>query len=289
MTPDPLSAALDQLAACRERIADLDAREAAHYGELSGQVAQLAGMVTTISRALAEDTAALARLDALDRQVTDLTRHLAGPGDDDDGYQPPPGARPGASSPPASARDPSRELRDWVEHVYRPGYGHLAALGPCWPQHHLCLYGAGHPQPALVRALPPPRAHHQPAVGPGRVPGPHPARPRRPAGRRDHRLRPRHRRRLPRSTPMTDNPVHSQALAYAERGWPVFPCQPGQKIPATPHGYLDATTDPAADHRLVRPPPGPEPRRRHRLPRPRRPRHRQARRSRRRLPRPGPA
>ena len=35
-----------------------------------------------------------------------------------------------------------------------------------------------------------------------------------------------------------------QALAYAARGWPVFPCQAGQKVPATAHGHLDATTDP---------------------------------------------
>ena len=34
-----------------------------------------------------------------------------------------------------------------------------------------------------------------------------------------------------------------QALAYARRGWPVFPCLPGEKIPATRHGYRDATTD----------------------------------------------
>ena len=34
-----------------------------------------------------------------------------------------------------------------------------------------------------------------------------------------------------------------QALAYARHGWPVFPCLPGQKIPATQHGYQDATTD----------------------------------------------
>jgi hypothetical protein len=34
------------------------------------------------------------------------------------------------------------------------------------------------------------------------------------------------------------------ALDYASRGWPVFPCRPGAKIPATPHGYRDATTDP---------------------------------------------
>jgi hypothetical protein len=38
--------------------------------------------------------------------------------------------------------------------------------------------------------------------------------------------------------------VLRQALDYAGRGWPVFPCRPGKKTPATPHGHLDATTDP---------------------------------------------
>ena len=41
---------------------------------------------------------------------------------------------------------------------------------------------------------------------------------------------------------MTDATLR-QALAYARRGWPVFPCLPGQKIPATAHGFRDATTD----------------------------------------------
>jgi hypothetical protein len=34
-----------------------------------------------------------------------------------------------------------------------------------------------------------------------------------------------------------------QALAFAARGWPVLPCLPGKKIPATAHGYRDASTD----------------------------------------------
>jgi hypothetical protein len=38
--------------------------------------------------------------------------------------------------------------------------------------------------------------------------------------------------------------IADQALAYARHGWPVFPCRPGSKEPATSHGFLDATTDP---------------------------------------------
>ena len=42
---------------------------------------------------------------------------------------------------------------------------------------------------------------------------------------------------------MTDATLR-QALAFAVGGWPVLPCQPGQKTPATRHGVRDATTDP---------------------------------------------
>lgn len=34
------------------------------------------------------------------------------------------------------------------------------------------------------------------------------------------------------------------ALLYAQWGWPVFPCQPGGKTPATRNGFKDATLDP---------------------------------------------
>ena len=33
------------------------------------------------------------------------------------------------------------------------------------------------------------------------------------------------------------------ALAYAKAGWRVFPCTPGEKVPATSNGVKDATSD----------------------------------------------
>ena len=38
-------------------------------------------------------------------------------------------------------RDAIDRLADWVEAVYRPSYGHLAARLPaCWPAHPFCLF-----------------------------------------------------------------------------------------------------------------------------------------------------
>src|SRR5438552_2835276 len=44
--------------------------------------------------------------------------------------------------------------------------------------------------------------------------------------------------------PEPANPRLAAALQYARAGWLVFPCSPGEKVPATRHGFLDATTDP---------------------------------------------
>lgn len=40
-----------------------------------------------------------------------------------------------------------------------------------------------------------------------------------------------------------NSPMLQAALWYADLGYPVFPCAPGQKTPLTGHGLLDATTD----------------------------------------------
>jgi hypothetical protein len=37
--------------------------------------------------------------------------------------------------------------------------------------------------------------------------------------------------------------LREAALAYARKGWPVFPCKPGEKVPATKNGVKDATCD----------------------------------------------
>ncbi len=110
MTDDPITAALQQLADHHE------------------QLTRLTELVTGIGDTLREHEAALAELTQT-------------PPADADGYHP---------SPPPSwwklavtdRQEPIARIHAWVEQVYRPGYGHLAAtLAPCWSSHDLCLYG----------------------------------------------------------------------------------------------------------------------------------------------------
>ena len=102
---DPIPAILDQLAAHHEQI-------------------------TRLTRTLDDHAAALAALTGVSRDAADS-----------DGYHPEPA--PLWWKLPADRRaEPIARLRAWVEQVYRPGYGHLAAsLAPCWEAHDLCLYG----------------------------------------------------------------------------------------------------------------------------------------------------
>src|SRR5688572_26066186 len=45
--------------------------------------------------------------------------------------------------------------------------------------------------------------------------------------------------------PRTDNAPDNAtaALAYARRGWAVFPCHPQERTPLTPHGLYNASID----------------------------------------------
>lgn len=76
-----------------------------------------------------------------------------------------------------------------------------------------------------------------------------PPRTRRPSRGRPS-ARPLHGKKGAAMTARSDRAV-DQALAYAQRGWPVFPCQPGGKEPATRHGFRDAQHRSRADQPVV--------------------------------------
>jgi hypothetical protein len=150
---DVVTGIMLQITQHAERLALLDQREASHRGEITNRVDELAQQLAeTVERVDAvhdlatRQAALLETLDGLDHQVTALTTRLtqitaAARDDGGEDYQPVPAPRwwklDGTERDEALIR-----LRAWVEQIYRPGYGHLAAtLGPCWDQHPLCLYG----------------------------------------------------------------------------------------------------------------------------------------------------
>jgi hypothetical protein len=126
---DPITGLLDRIAAYREQVTLLDTREAEHHAAVSGHLTELTDLTASISRTQHDHADALAQLTA-----------TSPAGAEPDGYCP--GLAPTWWKLAAADRlEPVARLRAWVEQVYRPGYGHLAAsLGPCWDQHDLCLY-----------------------------------------------------------------------------------------------------------------------------------------------------
>jgi len=144
--PEPvaLAAALLRLSEHADRLARLDKREASHSAETADRITALTTLADAMKRTLDDQADILAGLQDLDDNVGRLTARLDEivPADDSPGrgFQPVPSPRfwklDGAAREEAVGR-----LRAWVEHVYQPGYGHVAAsLGACWEQHPLCLY-----------------------------------------------------------------------------------------------------------------------------------------------------
>ena len=127
---DPITAIVDQLAAHAEQLTRLDARHADHHAAVGARLVELTGQTAALGRVVEEHAAALTRLTA-----------PSPTGPDGDGYCPEP-APEWWKLAADDRQEPIARLRAWVEQVFWPGYGHLAAgLGPCWPAHDLCLYG----------------------------------------------------------------------------------------------------------------------------------------------------
>lgn len=147
-----LAATLIQLSAHAERIAGLDARESHHHEETSARLQAIAADLTELAHrgksadvTLGHHGAVLDALNGLDVQVATLAERLTRldmiePGDDSGQYQPVPPPRWWRLSGPDQQTAIDR-LSAWVEHIYQPGYGRIAAaLPPCWQQHPTCLY-----------------------------------------------------------------------------------------------------------------------------------------------------
>jgi hypothetical protein len=150
-TGEGLGAALIQLAGHAERIGSLDAREASHHQDITARLGEVASSVTSltirigaIGSTLSRQDAILSSLDGLDNQVAALAHQLTAigttGGEDQDGYQPVPPPRWWKLTGPERQTALDR-LTAWVENIYRPSYGRLAAMLPaCWQHHPLCLF-----------------------------------------------------------------------------------------------------------------------------------------------------
>jgi hypothetical protein len=151
---DVVTGLMLQITQHAERLALLDQREANHCGELTKsrddlvlQLAEAVERVNAVHDLATRQAALLETLDGLDQRVAALTTRLthmtattkrAG---EDETYTVAPTPRWWKLD--GTERDEAlNRLRAWVEQIYRPGYGQLAAtLAPCWDQHPLCLYG----------------------------------------------------------------------------------------------------------------------------------------------------
>jgi hypothetical protein len=136
-----LNAALLQISQHAERIAVLDGRESGHFRDVSQTLARLGTSVSSLKGTVADHGQILASLDGLGEDVTTLAEQVASllPPNPGPGYRPIPAVQWWAAG--GEDRDKAlARLRDWVQRIYRPHYGHLAAmLADCWEAHPLCL------------------------------------------------------------------------------------------------------------------------------------------------------
>jgi hypothetical protein len=126
VTSDPIPSIVVQLAEAAEKLTGLER------------------LVADLGADIRQQAQRTARLHALEEALTTLTVKVAQIMPDEQGaarsYAP--RAAPRWWNLSGNAREAEiGRLRGFVEQVYRPGYGHLAArLRPCWESHDLCLY-----------------------------------------------------------------------------------------------------------------------------------------------------
>jgi hypothetical protein len=124
----------------------LDEREAGHFKTVGDQLVTLGQQVSGLRGTLGDQAEILASLDGVADAVADLTFRLnqiapgdEGEGEESDRYEPVETIQWWALS--AEDREAAiKPIRAWVDKVYRPTYGYLAAMLPdCWESHDYIL------------------------------------------------------------------------------------------------------------------------------------------------------
>jgi hypothetical protein len=140
---DAIGAALLKMTEHGERIGVLDEREAEHFRAVTGALHELRTKVNGVEGTIADQAEILGSLNGLDEAVAKLAEQItpllppAAPASDR--YQPTDTVRWWRLQDGARTEAIAR-LRNWVNQIYLPHYGYLAAsLGPCWKSHPLCL------------------------------------------------------------------------------------------------------------------------------------------------------
>jgi hypothetical protein len=124
--PAELVHTLVELGRQTEQLAALDSREAEHFRQLNERLGTIDTALNTAAELLAEQRKTVEKLLSDDAGDSKVYRPSTAPrwwklqGDE----------RTAAIT----------KLNGWVDQIYRPMYGHLATLGPCWQHHPLCLF-----------------------------------------------------------------------------------------------------------------------------------------------------
>ncbi len=112
--------------------------------DTAAKLADLERLVKALGAVIRKQAERTARLQAVEEALAMLAARVSEVLPDEQGssrvYAPRPAPRWWNLAGQAREAELAR-LRGFVEQVYRPGFGHLAArLRPCWESHDLCLY-----------------------------------------------------------------------------------------------------------------------------------------------------
>jgi hypothetical protein len=145
-TPAPdsgVTAALLQMQKLAEQFGALDNREGEHYRDVGQALTGLGTSVDDLRSTVTGHGEVLESLDGFGEKLAELATAIESllPPNPGPGHNPAPSVEWWADDlTPEDRAAALARIRAWVDQIYRPHYGYLAApLAECWDQHPLCL------------------------------------------------------------------------------------------------------------------------------------------------------